>query len=147
MGDDLWASINGLYFEYCEAINSHDRDRYANTFCVDAVLESSGQPPMIGRDFIRSKVDLKKFGIQWLFQIPPRFHILDYADGVARVRAYTVEVSQWNQKGNFYLSTYLDQCVIEDGAWRFKHRLGDILYSGSPDMMGERVTYPMPARY
>lgn len=144
---DVWKGINALYFEYCEAINSHDRDRYANTFCVDGVLESSGQPAMLGRDVIRAKVDLKKFGIQWLFQIPPRFHVLENTDTSATVRAYTIEVSKWNEKGNFYLSTYLDQCVIEGDVWRFKHRLGDVLYSGSPDMMGERITYPMPARY
>ena len=144
---DVWEAINGLYFEYCEAINSYDRDRYANTFCKDAILESSGQNPMVGREVIRSKVDLEKFGIKWLFQIPPRFHILEHSGDSARVRAYTVEVSNWNAKGNYYLSTYLDHCVIEEGSWRFKHRLGDVLYSGSPDLMGERVLYPMPARY
>ena len=144
---DIWASINGLYFEYCEAINSHDRDRYANTFCKDGILESSGQPPMVGREAIWSKVDLKKFGIKWLFQIPPRFHILEHSVDSARVRAYTVEVSNRNEKGIYYLSAYLDHCVTEDGSWRFKHRLGDVLYSGPPDLTGERVCYPMPARY
>lgn len=144
---DLWYAINGLYFEYCEAINSSDRDRYANTFCKEGILESSGQPPMLGREVIRSKVDLKKFGISWLFQVPPRFHILEQSEDWAKVRAYTVEISNWNDKGNYYLSTYLDECVVEDGAWRFKHRLGDVLYTGPTDFMGERVTYPMPARY
>ena len=144
---DIWQCINGLYFEYCEAINSYDKDRYADTFCKDAVLESTGQPPMVGRDAIRSKVDLQKFGIKWLFQIPPRFHILEHSNESARVRAYTVEISNRNKTGNYYLSTYLDHCVLEDGSWRFKHRLGDVLYSGTPDLMGERVIYPMPARY
>ncbi|HKX77499.1 MAG TPA: nuclear transport factor 2 family protein [Novosphingobium sp.] len=143
----VWQGINGLYFEYCEAINSYDRDRYARTFCEDAVLESSGQAPMLGREVIRSKVDLQKFGIKWLFQIPPRFHILEFSEESAKVRAYTSEISHWNGKGNYYLSTYLDHCVFEDGVWRFKHRLGDVLYSGAPDYMGERVMYPMPARY
>ena len=144
---DVWQGINGLYFEYCEGINSYDRDRYANTFCKDAVYEMSGNPPMLGREVIRSKVDLEKFGISWLFQIPPRFHILEHTNDTARVRAYTVEVSNWDKKGNYYLCAYIDQCVIEEGSWRFKHRLGDILYTGSPDLMGEKVKYPMPARY
>ena len=144
---EIWQGINGLYFEYCEAINSYDRDRYAETFCRDAVLESSGQPPMLGREVIRGKVDLEKFGIKWLFQVPPQFHILEHGEDWARVRAYTVEISNWNEKGNYYLCSYLDQCVIEEGSWRFKHRLGDVLYSGTPDLMGERIMYPMPARY
>ena len=144
---EVWTKINGLYFEYCEAINSYDRDRYANTFCNDAVLHSSGQPPMVGRETIRSKVDLEKFGIKWLFQIPPRFHILEHTKESARVRAYTVEVSNVRGVGNYYLSTYLDHCVIEDGSWRFKHRLGDVLYSGVPDLTGERVIYPAPVRF
>ena len=144
---EIWAAINGLYFEYCEAINSYDRDRYAETFCRDGILESSGQQPMLGRDVIRSKVDLEKFGIRWLFQVPPRFHILEHTEDSARVRAYTVEVSNVSGRGNYYLSTYLDQCAIEEGVWRFKHRLGDVLYSGAPDLAGERVLYPAPARF
>lgn len=145
--NEVWIGINGLYFEYCEAINSYDRDRYANTFCREAVLASSGQTPMVGRETIRSKVDLAKFGINWLFQVPPRFHILEHTDTTAKVRAYTVEVSNVRGAGNYYLSTYLDDCVIEDGSWKFQHRLGDVLYSGSPDYTGERIMYPMPARY
>ena len=144
---DVWEKVNGLYFEYCEAINSYDRDRYANTFCVDAILESSGQPPMVGREMIRSKVNLEKFGLKWLFQAPPRFHILDHTDQSARVRAYTVEISNRNGEGNYYLASYLDHCVIEEGSWRFKNRLGDILYYGAMDLTGDRVVYPMPARF
>lgn len=144
---DIWGKINGLYFEYCEAINSYDKDRYANTFCKDAILDSRGQPPMVGRETIRSKVKLEDFGIKWLFQIPPRFHILEHTDDSARVRAYTVELSNRNGTGNYYLAAYLDHCVIEDGSWRFRHRLGDILYNGAPDLTAERVLYPMPSRF
>lgn len=144
---EIWEKINGLYFEYAEAINSYDRDRYANTFCKDAILESAGQPPSVGRETIRGKVNLEKFGLKWLFQIPPRFHILEHTEDSVRARAYTVEISNRNGEGTCYLAAYLDHCVIEDGSWRFKHRLGDILYHGAADLTAGRVLYPAPARF
>ena len=144
---DVWKGINGLYFEYCEAINSNDRNRYAMTFCEDAVYAMAGRPPMVGRETIRGKADPKAFGLKFLFQVPPRFHILEHGDDTARVRAYTTEISNLRGVGNYYLASYLDECVIDDGAWRFKNRQGDVLYWGPADMMGERLCYPAPARY
>ena len=140
-------AINGLYFEYIESINTFDRDRYANMFCKDAVLEIVGKPPMVGRETIRGKVNPAAFGLKWLFQLPPQFHILEHSDDSARVRMYAVELSNRNGEGTYYVAAYLDHCVIEDGAWRFKHRLGDILYHGPADLSSEQVLYPAPKRF
>ena len=144
---DIWNGINSLYFEYCEAINSNDPLRYSMTFCEDGEIRMTGRNPMIGRDAIRGKANPGDFGLKFLFQVPPRFHILEHAADTAKVRAYTVEISNLRGVGTYYLANYLDECVMDEGVWRFRKRLGDVLYWGSSDMMGDQFTYPAPARF
>lgn len=135
--------ITDLYFEYIEAINTGDKDRYANLFCKDAVWEWTGNPPRQGRDAIHKATDLSKLELKWLFQLPPQFQILEHTADSALVRTYAVELSNKANQGYFTLLLYIDLCVIEDGLWRFKHRRGDRVYHGTADLMSQAL-YPAP---
>jgi len=146
---DIRDRIEALYFEFCEGMNTQDKIRYANTFCKDAVWEWTGHPPRHGREAIyqNALTGMEEKGMLWNYQIPPRFHILEHTEDTALVRAYTEERFNIRDKGgNYYLALYLDTCVIEEGRWRFKRRIADIVYTGSPDLDTGRVLFPAPTR-
>lgn len=143
---DLREQINGLLFKYIDSINTTDWDRFADTFCEDGVWEVTGLFTKNGRSEIREAVDPAAAANKWIFQLVHQFHILESTADTAKVRTYVTEIGHKNGAGHFFMAVYNDQCLIEDGQWRFKHRLCDILYRGPSDLMAEPWAYPAPNR-
>jgi hypothetical protein len=140
----LREQINTLLFQYVDALNCRDEDRFANNFCKDGIWEVPGLFTRVGRVAIRESRDLPRHN-KWIFQIVHQFHILRSTNAEAWVRTYVTEHGHRDGTGVFFLAIYNDHCVIEDESWRFKHRLCDILYRGNANLSDEILRYPAPA--
>jgi uncharacterized protein (TIGR02246 family) len=144
--DDLREKINELLFNYIDALNTLDADRFANNFCEDGVWEVSGLFTKVGRDQIRETMGPAARAYKWIFQLVHQFHILERTETTAKVRAYVTEVGNKAGSGHFFLAAYSDRCRLENGVWRFEHRLCDILYRGPSDLTAAPWAYPAPKR-
>lgn len=143
---ELREKINELLFNYIDAINTIDEERFANTFCRDGKWEVPRLFTKIGRDEIRATLAPAIAANKWILQLVSQFHILEATEDSARVRTWVMEIGNRDGHGHFFVAAYNDHCVIEDGAWRFKHRLCDIVYRGPSDLMAEPYNYPAPIR-
>ncbi len=142
---NLTDGISALLFQYTDALNCRDEDRFADSFCEDGIWEVPGLFTRKGRAEIRASRDLPRHN-KWIFQLVHHFQVVRSTPGEAWVRTYVTEVGHRDGTGVFFLATYNDHCAEEDGRWRFKRRFCDILYRGKSDLADEVLRYPAPER-
>jgi hypothetical protein len=97
-----------------------------------------------GRDQIRETFRVQVDRSDWIFQVVHGTRVLSVDGDKATARSYIAEHGHREGAGHYMLALYQDECVRQDGVWRFAHRVCDALYYGPPDLSAPILVYPAP---
>ncbi len=146
--------VRDLVLRYCDAINLQDLDLFADNFSESGIWEVNGHFKAEGRASVLAQVTKGIELFDWVFQVVQGTRVLSVDNEKAKARSYVAEWGNLRKEGYFFLATYHDECVKEDGVWRFAHRTGDILYQALPDLVTPLQGYtravmacPSPKRF
>lgn len=136
--------VRDLVLRYVDAINSYDLDEFADTFASDATWDVRGRFSGQGREHIKETFKTQISRSDWIFQVVHGTRVLKVADETATARSYIAEHGHRGGAGHYMFAVYQDECVRQDGVWRFAHRVCDALYYGPPDLSAPLLVYPAP---
>ena len=136
---DEWA-IHGLLNRYTDAVNQRDWTAYRACWTDDGVWEL--HEPINGRyagiEAIMTEVRRAVESQELFVQMNHAVTILALHDETAHVRVTLNEIGKANPEGGgalpgvggmFLLAYYTDTLVKQDGAWKFKERVYDVVYA------------------
>ena len=143
VADEL--AIRGLVARYAEAVSSHNRDQWAATWTEDGEWSVMGQTS-VGREDTVALWDKLTGSLEFVVQLANSGQVefddndSDRATGRWQI---TEHAKFTGGAALFTIGFYKDECVREDGEWRFKTRSFHPLYFGPPDLSAK--THPFPS--
>jgi uncharacterized protein (TIGR02246 family) len=146
MRPELINDVKDLVLKYAEAVNLGDPDRFGDVFARDGIWEVADRFKSEGRENVRNMFIRARGMLDWVYQTIQQTRVLSADEQQATARSYIIEYALFHGGGHFLFACYQDQCVKEDGVWRFAHRICDRIYSGPSDLSEPPKTYPPPAR-
>ena len=138
--------VRDLVLRYADAINLYDTDQFGDVFAEDGVWDVQGYYKVSGRASVRDMFIDVRGRFDWVYQVVHGTRVLSVEKDSARARSYVVEYGNLRGNGYFFLASYQDECVRQDGVWRFAYRTCDPLYVGLPDLSAPLKAYPAPKR-
>jgi hypothetical protein len=139
--------VRDLVLRYVEAINLNDLAMFRDTFTEDAIWEISNVFIKHGvEDICATFLAVRNRPNHWIYQVVEQTRLLSLHENRAKARSYIGEYTNTNSEGRFSLITYQDECVKQNGVWRFSKRIIDPLYNGPQALTAPLKAYPAPRR-
>lgn len=140
VADEL--ALREIVTRYADAVCRRDAAAWGDTWAADGEWQIAGQVVQ-GREQIVAFWERLMANIPQVIQIPHEGLIA--IDGEhASLRWYVTEQGKLADGSALVVSgCYFDDCVKEDGAWRFARRIFHAFYSGPPDLSAD--FHPLPA--
>ena len=142
VADEL--AIRALVARYAEAVSSRNREQWAATWTEDGEWSVMGQTSK-GRDETVALWEKLLGSLEFIVQLANSGHVeFDETDGNRATGRWQIsEHGKFTGGGViFTLGFYKDECVREDGEWRFKTRSFHPLYFGPPDLSAPTHAFP-----
>lgn len=137
-------AIRGLVARYAEAVSSRNREQWAATWTEDGEWNVMGQTSK-GRDDTVALWEKLMGGLEFIVQLANSGQVeLDAQDANRATGRWQVTEHGKLAGGGaiFTIGFYKDECVREDGEWRFKTRSFHPLYFGPPDLSAATHAFP-----
>ncbi len=139
VADEL--AIRNLVARYAEAVSSRNREQWAATWTADGEWNVMGQTSK-GRDDTVALWQKLTSSLEFIVQLASSGHVEIDGDR-ASGRWQITEYGKFAGGGTiFTIGFYQDECVREDGEWRFKTRSFHPLYFGPPDLSAATHAFP-----
>ena len=147
-----WA-IHSLLNRYTDAVNQRDWDTYRACWTTDAVWELHApiNGHYAGIEAIMKEVRRAVESQELFVQMTHTITVLSISGETARVRVTLNEIGKADPKGEgalpgvggmFLLAFYTDNLVKQDGVWKFKKRVYDVVYADFTTPAGK--AFPLP---
>jgi hypothetical protein len=134
-------AIRDLVARYCDAVARVDEKEWIDGWAEDSRWILGGSAAE-GRDAILSRWLTVMGMLDFVVQVP-EFGVVDVSGDRGTGRWYVTELLWFKgQEPARTLGVYHDAYLRVDGVWRFTERSLDVLYSGPPDLSGQRFPYP-----
>lgn len=122
--------IRALLDRYCDGVNQRDATIWASTWAEDAVWEL----PHLNVEGVRGREQIVQTWLEAMRLFPfvnmlaqPGYITIE--DDRARMRSYTIEVASTRDGKEIRpCGEYTDECVRENGEWKFSRRRFRVLY-------------------
>jgi uncharacterized protein (TIGR02246 family) len=139
VADEL--AIRSLVARYAEAVSAYDETMWAETWASEGQWLVLGRSPT-GREEVVKVWNELMSGFEFVVQQATSGHVTIEGDN-ATGRWQILEFGKMkNGTSMMNIGFYRDECVREDGAWRFARRAFSPLYVGPPDLSGGNLPFP-----
>ncbi len=129
--------IDDLVGTYCDAVLRADVERFASTWCEDAVWAIPGRGEVVGRQDIVATFDairgLYRRCVQEILN-----GVVDPVDADTARASWQVRELQWREDGTAseLLGVYHDTVTRTPDGWRFARRSFELVYDGPVELPG-----------
>jgi uncharacterized protein (TIGR02246 family) len=139
VADEL--AIQSLVARYAEAVSAHDEALWAGTWADEGQWLVLGRSPT-GREEVVKVWNELMSGFEFVVQQATSGRVEIDGD-TATGRWQILEFGKMKDgSAMMNIGFYRDECVREDGAWRFARRSFSPLYVGPPDLSGASIPFP-----
>ena len=139
VADEL--AIRSLVARYAEAVAARDEKTWADTWANDGEWHVLGRSPK-GREEIVEVWNQLMGGLEFVVQHAASGTV-DIDGDHATGRWQVIEFGKLVGGGAMMnIGLYRDECVRENGEWRFRKRIFSPLYVGPPDLSAAAIPFP-----